>query len=72
MLERIETALQMAYRRTHAGAENVVVVTDKEKAEIKLVVRYNVVEEVLDPDNEISLTEAKKISPKLELSLIHI
>ena len=23
MLERIETALQMAYRRTHAGAENV-------------------------------------------------
>ncbi len=67
MLERIETALQMAYRRTHAGAENVVVVTDKEKAEIKLVVRYNVVEEVLDPDNEISLTEAKKISPKLEI-----
>lgn len=67
MLERIETALQMAYRRTHSGAENVVVVADREKAEIRLLVRYNVVEEVLDPENEISLEEAKKISPKLEI-----
>ena len=67
MLGKIEAALLSAWRRDAGAAENVAVTIDKDKCDISLVVRYTVVEEVLNPDEEMSLEEARKISGKYDL-----
>ena len=62
MIEKLEAALTKAYQRQHAGASNVRVVFTPEKKTMKLYQVKNVVEEVVDPETEISLPEAKALS----------
>ena len=63
----IQDALVAAYKKNyanlHTNAQNVKVIMDRETGEIKLFASKNVVEEVEDPQLEISLDEAKKIDP---------
>ena len=66
MLERISQALLTAYKRDNAGSvDNVFIEPDIEKKEIRMYVRKQVVEEVKNPQTEISLEQAGQISKRV-------
>lgn len=66
MLEKVEAALISAYKKDN-GRENVRVLIDPDKKDIKVYQCRTVVEEVTDPRTEISLEDAKAISRRHEL-----
>ncbi|MBQ7827922.1 MAG: transcription termination/antitermination protein NusA [Clostridia bacterium] len=61
MLERVEAALISAFKK-EKGHSNVRVAINPDKKDIKVYEQKNVVAEVTNPDTEISVEEAKKIS----------
>lgn len=63
LFEAIEAALISAYRRNFSSAHNVRVQIDREEGKINVFSCYNVVEEVAQPQQEISLEQAKNINP---------
>ena len=67
----IEDALVSAYKKNYSkishNSQNVVVKIDRDSGEIDVYSRKNVVEEVLDPINEISLEDAKEIDARYEI-----
>ena len=69
MMEKIIQAITTAYKRDHDGGENVIVDVDEEHQTLKMYVQKNVVDEedYVDPDNEMSLAEAKALSAKYEI-----
>ncbi len=66
VLEAMELALASAYKK-HTGKANGKAKVNPVTGEIKVYSYITVVEEVENPDIEISLEEAKKIDPKLEI-----
>ena len=62
MLEKVEAALVAAFKRDNNGNSNVRVVMDPVKKDVKVYSVKNIVEEVMDPETEISLEAAKAIS----------
>lgn len=58
-IQALETALTFACKKNYGEASNVSVQLNKEKATIKVWMYKTVVEEVTDPDKEISLAEAQ-------------
>lgn len=68
MLENITQALATAYKRDHEGVgDNVVVVADEEKNIVRMILRRDVVEVVDNPYTEISLEEARRSLPTVQL-----
>ncbi len=67
MLERVEAALISAYKRDRGGLENVRVAIDKEKQVIKMYEQRTVVEEIEDPETEITLADALKKNKRLSV-----
>lgn len=68
MLEKITQALATAYKRDHEGVgDNVVVVADQERNVVRVIVRRDVVEEVDNPYSEISLEDARRKLPNVQL-----
>ena len=67
MMGKIIQALTTAYKRDHEGVENVIVDVDEDKHDLRMYVQKEIVEEVMDPANEISLEEARHISARNEL-----
>ena len=67
MMDKIVQALTTAYKRDHEGVENVIVDVDEDKHDLRMYVQKEIVEEVMDPANEISLEDARKRSAKSEL-----
>jgi len=67
----IEDALVAAYKKNYAGptssAQNVKVTIDRETGEIRVYAQKVVVDEVYDDVTEISIEEAKVVSPKYEV-----
>ena len=61
MMEKIEAALTRAYQREKGGLENVKVVMDEVKKDIKVYQVKRIVEVVESFETEISLEDAKKI-----------
>lgn len=61
MLEKVEAALTSAFKKER-GNSNVRIAIDPEKKDVKVYEFKNIVEEVTDPETEISLEEAKKLS----------
>ena len=60
----IETALVAAYKRNYENnGGNVRVSIDRERGEVEVFARKKVVEEVEDPQTEISLVEARQLNP---------
>jgi len=70
MMGKIIQALTTAYKRDHEGVENVIVDVDEEKQELKMYVQKEVVEEVEDPANQMSLEEARQKSAKYEVGSV--
>jgi N utilization substance protein A len=62
MIEKVEAALVSAFKRDNGGKENVRVVIDPDKKDVKVYRYKDIVEVVEDPETQISLEEAKSIS----------
>lgn len=62
LLETIEFALITAYKKNYDHAQNVMVNIDKETGEIKVYQQKTIVEEVENPNLEVTLEEAKEVS----------
>ena len=59
MLDRVGQALITAYKRDNDGmTDNVYVVPDRDKQEIRMFVRKTVVDDVYEPYEELSVEEA--------------
>ncbi len=68
MLEKISQALATAYKRDHEGVgDNVAVIADQENNIVRMVIRRDVVEEVDNPYTEISLEDARRSLPHVQL-----
>ncbi|MBF1196611.1 MAG: transcription termination/antitermination protein NusA, partial [Fusobacterium periodonticum] len=66
VLEAIELALLAAYKKNYGEDENVEVIVDRESGEIKVLASKTVVDadDLLDPNEEISLEDAKEIKKR--------
>ena len=62
IMEALEAALVAAYKKNFDSAQNVEVMIDKEKGGVKVMAQKKVVEEVMDPFEEICLDDARAIS----------
>ena len=69
MMEKIIQAITTAYKRDHDGVENVIVDVDEEHQDLKMFVQKTVVDEedYVDPANEMTVEEAKRLSAKYEI-----
>ncbi|MCR5825605.1 MAG: transcription termination factor NusA [Oscillospiraceae bacterium] len=67
MMEKIVQALSTAYKKDHPGVENVHVEVNNAKKDLRMFVQKVVVEEVENPQAQISLEDAKEISAKHDL-----
>ena len=66
ILDALEAALIAGYKRNFASAQNVCVELDRETGKISVYAQKTVVDEVMDPQQEISLEDAKKLSGAYE------
>lgn len=60
-INSLQTAISIAYKRHYGEASNILVKLNAEKAKIEIFTCKTVVEEVVTPESEISLEEAKTI-----------
>lgn len=67
MLERVEAALISAYKRDKNGLDNARVEINRDKKSIKMFEQKTIVEEVTDPETEISLTDALHINRRYSI-----
>ncbi|MBQ0038573.1 MAG: transcription termination/antitermination protein NusA [Clostridiales bacterium] len=67
MMGKIIQALTAAYKRDHEGVENVIVDVDEDKRDLRMYVQKEIVDEVEDPANQISLEDARAMSAKNEV-----
>lgn len=66
LIEAIESALVSAYKKNYGTSNNVRVDIDRETGDIAVLMRMDVVEEVMDDLTEISVEEARKIDYRYE------
>ncbi len=64
MTEKIEAALLSAYKKEYGNNTNVRILIDPEKKDVRVYQQKVVVEEVADPQNEISLSDARELSKR--------
>ena len=67
ILDALEAALIAAYKRNFLSAQNVCVELDRETGKIAVYAQKTVVENIEDPQLEISEVDAKKLSKKYEV-----
>ena len=64
MMEKIEAALVSAYHKEYGAGANVRIVFDLEKDDVRVFQQKTVVEVVTDPENEITLEDARKLNKR--------
>ena len=74
VLEAIELALLAAYKKNYGEDENVEVVVDRENGDIKVFASKIIVntDELLDPNKEISLEDAKQIKKRIKVYILSV
>ena len=70
MLERVEAALVSAFKRDQGANGNVKIVLDPEKRDVQMYRLYDVVEVVEDPETQLTVEEAKKVSRRYKLGAV--
>ncbi len=60
LMERIQAAIVVAVKKDYGGEENIHVVMDPDKSEFSVSIRKAVVDEVVDPDREMTLEQAQR------------
>ena len=66
MLDKIRKAIITACKNSY-GNENVIIKMDDTTGKFEVYLKKTVVEEVMDPGNEVSLEKGRKISPTVEI-----
>ena len=66
LLAAVEAALVSAYKRNYSTVENVVARIDRGSGRVELFVIKRVVDEVLDPTQEIPADEAVRLDPAFQ------
>src|SRR5687767_10222591 len=69
LFEALESALLSASRKSLGPADNVRVHIDRKTGAFRVYQRKKVVAEVVDPEAEISLIDAKRLNPEAELDV---
>ncbi|MDI9494501.1 MAG: transcription termination factor NusA [Bacillota bacterium] len=67
LIEAIESALVSAYKKNYGTAQNVRVSIDRERGDVDVFMRKDVVDVVTNPFVEVALEEARAIDPEYEL-----
>ena len=67
MLERVEAALVSAFKRDQGAGANVRIVLDPDKKDIRMFRQYDIVEEVENPETQITVEDAKKMNRHYKL-----
>lgn len=67
MLSQIQKAIVIACKNTYGGNEDVDIIMDKDTGKFEVYLLKTVVEEVEDPNREITLEQARKINPSAQL-----
>ena len=67
LIGTLENALSIAYKRQFNIAGNVKIKMNPEKCTVKFCMVKNIVDEVTDPDNEITLDEARQVKKSYKL-----
>ncbi len=67
MLERVEAALLSAFKRDQGGNGNVRIVLDPVKKDVRMYRQYDIVEEVENPQTQMTLEEARKLNKHYKL-----
>lgn len=67
LMEALEAALISAYKKNFKSASNVRVALDENTGKMQVFSRKEIVEEVFDPQEEISIDKAKEIDPSYEV-----
>ena len=70
MIEKIEAALVSAYKKEYGNNTNVRILIDPAKKDVKVYQQKEVVEEVENPETQISLSDAKCIAKKYVLGSV--
>lgn len=71
LLEAIEAALSAAYKKNYGATQDVRVSIERVTGDIRVFNLRTVVEEISDPETEITLDEAKTIRPSLRLGDVY-
>ena len=71
VFEALESALVSSYRKNYGTSQNVIVNMNRDTGEIKLYASKDIVEEVEDPQLEMSIDEAKKIDSSYEVGDVY-
>ncbi|NMB30514.1 MAG: transcription termination/antitermination protein NusA [Clostridiales bacterium] len=67
LVEKIKTAILIAIKKDYPGSENINMDIDMESGKFAISILKNIVEEVEDPANEITLDEARTHSKRAKL-----
>lgn len=67
LIEALEAALISAYKKNFKSAANVRVDLNEEAGSMKVFAQKEIVDEVTDPHQQISLAEAQEINPRYEV-----
>jgi len=67
LLERISNAIVVAVKKDFGGKENIFVVMNPETNEFSVTIRKTVVEEVTDPDEELTLDQALQYTKRAKI-----
>ncbi len=70
MIEKIEAALVSAYKKEYGNNTNVRVLIDPTKKDVRVYQQKEVVEEVENPETQISLADAKAIAKKYNVGMM--
>ncbi len=70
MIEKIEAALISAYKKEYGNNTNVRILIDPAKKDVRVYQQKEVVEEVENPEIQISLEDAKKVAKKYKLGMM--
>lgn len=67
LIEKIKNAIVIAVKRDYGGQDNIIVDIDPEKQSFKVAIRKTVVEEVEDPETQMTLDEAQAVRKSAKL-----
>ncbi|MBR5523917.1 MAG: transcription termination/antitermination protein NusA [Clostridia bacterium] len=70
LLERIQAAIAVAVKKDFGGKENIIVVMNPETNEFSVALRKTVVEEVTDPDEELTLDQALQYTKRAKIGKV--
>lgn len=70
LIERIQAAIVVAVKKDFGGKDNIIVVMDPETNSFSVALRKTVVEEVEDPDLELTLEQAQQYNKRAKIGKV--